>query len=85
MRCLFKYSEWNKMPPAIHQMKDGNVRITRNVAAIQRDGEMVYVGECAVMTAAGYAAYVGAKEVAQKREQEIADETILALIEEGSI
>ena len=85
MQCLFKYSEWNEMPPVIHQMKDGNVRIARNVTAIQRDGEMVYVGECAVMTAVEYAAYVGAREVAQKREQEIADETILALIEEGSI
>lgn len=85
MRCLFKYSEWNEMPPIVRQIKDGNVRITRNITATQRDGETVYVGECAVMTAVEYAAYVGAKEVAQKREQEIADETILALIEEGSI
>ena len=64
------------MPPAVHQTKDGNVRITRNIAAIQRDGEMVYIGECAVMTAVEYAAYVGAKEVAQKREQEIREHLI---------
>ena len=82
---MFKRAEANEMPRAVEPLKYGRVRVNRNVKMETRDGATVYVYESAVMSESAYAAYVGAKEVAQKREQEIADETILALIEEGSI
>ena len=85
MPYMFRRSEWNEKPPEVHQNRDGSVRVVRNVESAERDGATIYVGECAVMSESAYAAYVGAREVAQRREQEIMDETILALIEEGSL
>ena len=82
---MFKRTESATRPRDVEPLKYGNVRVNRNVEETERDGATVFVYESAVMSEAAYAAYVGAKEVAQKREQEIADETILALIEEGSI
>ncbi len=82
---MFKRTEAADRPRDVEPLKYCRVRVNRNVTTETRDGATVYVYESAIMTEAAYAAYVGAKEVAQKREQEIADETILALIEEGSI
>lgn len=82
---MFKRTESVTRPREVEPLKYGNIRVNRNVEEVERDGTTVYIYESAVMTEAAYAAYVGAREVAQKREQEIADETILALIEEGSI
>lgn len=82
---MFVISEANSMPPEIENLKYGNVRVNRNWERFERDGQTVYRGETAVMSAAQYAAYVGAKEVAARREQEIVDETVLNLIEEGSL
>lgn len=85
MPYVFRRSEWNERPPEVHQNRDGSVRVVRNVEVAERDGTTIYVGEYAIMSESAYAAYAGAREVVQKREQEIADETVLALIEEGSI
>ena len=81
----FQYCEWNQQPKSVEQIKGNRVIVTRNVTEVVRDGEKVYIGESAIMSETAYAAYVGAKEVAAKREQEIVDETILNLIEEGSL
>ena len=81
----FVKSEANSTPKAVEKLKYGNVRVNRNIAAEERDGQTVYTYETAIMTETQYAAYLGAQEVALKREQEIQDETVLALIEEGSL
>lgn len=81
----FQYCEWNQPPKSVEQIKGNRVIVTRSVTEAERDGEKVYIGESAIMSETAYAAYVGAKEVAAKREQEIVDETILNLIEEGSL
>ena len=82
---MFKRTEAADRPRDVEPLKYGRVRVNRNVTTETREGATVYVYESAIMTEAAYAAYVGAREVAQKREQEIVDETILALIEEGSL
>lgn len=81
---MFKACEFNEMPQPV-KAENGKYIVTRNVEAVERDGATVYIGEIAFMTESAYAAYIGAKEVAAKREQEIVDETILNLIEEGSL
>ena len=81
----FQYCEWNQPPKAVEQIKGNGVIVTRNVTSINRDGEVVYVGESAIMSETAYAAYLGAKEVAARRENEIIDETIENLINEGVI
>jgi hypothetical protein len=82
---MFRKCEANTRPPQVERLKFGNIRVNRNIAETTRDGQTVYEYETAVVPEAVYAAYAGAQEVALKREQEIADETILALIEEGSL
>lgn len=81
---MFVKAEWNARPPAAAN-NHGIVVVTRNVEEVERDGIAMYVGEVARMSESAYAAYVGAMEVAAKREQEIVDETILNLVEEGSL
>ena len=81
----FVKSEANSAPKAVEKLKYGNVRVNRNIATEERDGQTVYTYETTIMTETQYAAYLGAQEVALKREQEIQDETVLALIEEGSL
>ena len=81
---MFKKCEFNAFPPEVKE-ENGKYIVTRNIEKVEREGTTVYVGEIAFMTESAYAAYVGAKEVAAKREQEIVDETILNLIEEGSL
>ena len=82
-QAQFIHAEWNKMPPAAETINGGNIRITRNVAAVERDGATLYVGEIAIMSEAAYAAYVGAMEAEAKREAEVIDDYTLSLIEEG--
>ena len=79
----FKLAEWNAKPPAVHPIKGGMVRVTRKVESFERDGVAMWRGECAVMTEAAYAAYVGAQEAEAKREAAVIDDYTLALIEEG--
>lgn len=79
----FKIAEWNSKPPEVQRLRHGGVRVTRNVEAVERDDETVWRGECAIMSDAAYAAYVGAREVEQRRESEVIDDYTLALIEEG--
>ena len=81
---MFKIAEWNFQPPAMEVLKDGRVRVTRNVVKTSRDdpGD-VWRGEYAVMSESAYAAYVGAMEVEKRREAEIVDEYTMELIEEG--
>lgn len=81
----FIATDWDSKPAEARPIKGGKVIVTRNVVEAERDGVTYYAGESAIMTETAYAAYVGAKEVAAKREQEIVDETILNLIEEGSL
>lgn len=86
MSGLFVKSEWGgRRPEPVKKTPSGKLVVSRNVEAVERDGETVYVGECAIMSEQAYAAYSGAVEVAQRREQEIVDETVLNLIEEGSL
>ena len=80
----FIKTQWNSPPPAVEQLKGGKYRINRNVVAnTLEDGTVVYDGESAVVTEAGFMAYQGAVQVKTKREQEIYDDTIEELIEEG--
>lgn len=81
----FIATDWDSKPAEARPIKGGKIIVTRNVVEVERDGVTYYTGESAIMTETAYAAYVGAKEVAAKREQEIVDETILNLIEEGSL
>lgn len=82
----FRYAEWGtRKPEEVEKSECGALLVSRNVRAVERDGSTVYVGELAIMTVEGYSAYVGAQAVAAKREQEIQDETVLKLIEEGSL
>lgn len=83
MPCMFRHSEWNAMPPKVQRLRNGDLRVVRNVTTMERDGETVYVGEVAVMTELAYAAYIGAQEVEAKREAAVIDDYTLALIEEG--
>ena len=81
----FKLAEWNKRPPAVQPVKGGMVRVSRKVEQVERDGVAVWRGEYAVMSEAAYAAYVGAMEVAERREAEIIDDYTMSLIEGGVI
>lgn len=81
----FIATDWDSKPAEARPVKGGKIIVTRNVVEAKRDGVTYYTGESAIMTETAYAAYLGAKEVAAKREQEIVDETILNLIEEGSL
>ncbi len=90
MNGVFRRGEWNRKPPAAEKLKDGLLRVTRNVTetTVQGEGEgaapvTLWTGEVAIMTEAAYAAYVGAMEVEQRREAEVIDDYTLALIEEG--
>ena len=80
---MFKYVEWNEMPQPSKKIRGGKVVVTRNVTQSERDGVVFYYGEMAIMSEASYAAYVGAKEVMARRENEIIDDYTLSLIEEG--
>lgn len=82
---MFKRTEWNASPAAATMLKDGRYMVARKVEAIEREGVTVYAGELAIMTETQYAAYIGAKEVAERREAEIIDDYTLQLIEEGVI
>lgn len=81
----FKQAEWNAKPPAVHPIKGGMVRVTRKVESFERDGVTMWRGECAVMSEAAYAAYMGAQEAAERREAEIIDDYTMSLIEGGVI
>ena len=81
----FNLAEWNAKPPAIQPLKGGKVRVTRKVESFERDGTTLYKGECAVLSEAAYAAYMGAQEAAERREAEIIDDYTLSLIEGGVI
>lgn len=83
--AIFRTTMWNSKPPEVAALKGGRVRVARNLSQVTTEDGTFWHGESAIMTADAYAAYEGARQVALKREQEIADETILALIEEGSI
>ena len=81
----FQRTEWARRPAEVERDGAGHYLVSRNIEAVECEDGTAYVGELAIMDEAGYAAYLGAKEVAAKREQEITDEVILALIEEGSL
>ena len=81
---MFRKCEWNARPPEVARSGSEYV-VARNVTETERDGATVYIGEIAYMDAASYAAYTGASAVAIKREQDIVDETVLNLINEGSL
>ena len=81
---MFRKCEWDRRPPSV-KIEGGMYVVARKVETVERDGATVYCGEVAVMSAQAYAAYSGAVEVAQRREKEIVDETVLNLIEEGSL
>ena len=83
--ATFRTTVWNNKPPEVAVLKSGKVRVARSLVQFTNEDGTFWRGESAIMTADAYAAYEGARQVALKREQEIADETILALIEEGSI
>lgn len=72
---------WDKEPMAVETIADGKVRVNTN---IKPNGEQFESISCE-MSAAEAAAYFGAQAFAFKREQEIQDEVILNLIEEGSL
>lgn len=83
---MFKYTEWTAKPSAVKKITGSRYIVTRNVAeGTDPDGNAIWKGESAIMSEEAYAAYSAAESVAIKREQEIADETVLALIEEGSL
>ena len=81
----FKATEWNTKPPSAQPIKGGMVRVARKVESFEREGTTLYKGECAIMSEAAYAAYVGAMEVAERREAEIIDDYTMSLIEGGVI
>lgn len=81
----FKIAEWNSKPPEVQRLRHGGVRVTRNVEAVERDGETVWRGECAIMSDAAYAAYLGAQEAEAKREAAVIDDYTMSLIEGGVI
>lgn len=85
MMIEFKTAEWNTKPPSAQPIKGGMVRVARKVESFEREGTTLYKGECATMSEAAYAAYMGAKEVAERREAEIIDDYTLSLIEGGVI
>lgn len=82
---MFKLTEWNTKPPQAQKLAKGGYLVTRKVEAVERDGATVYVGEAAFMSETQYAAYVGAMEVAERREAEIIDDYTMSLIEGGVI
>lgn len=82
---MFEHTEWDALPPNVRKIVGNRVIVARNVHTEERDGHTVWVGESAIMSESAYAAYLGAQAVAAKREQEIQDETILNLINEGSL
>lgn len=88
-QAQFRFAEWDRKPPAAEVLKDGSIRITRNVDEFERISEdggaptIVYRGEVAIMSEAAYAAYIGAMEVEAKRESDVIDDYTLALIDEG--
>lgn len=80
----FKMTQWNSQPAEFEETGSGKFRINRNVRKVEtEDGSSVYEGESAVVTEPGLMAYQGAVQVKTKREQEIYDDTIEELIEEG--
>lgn len=81
----FIATDWDSKPAEARPIKGGKVIVTRNVVEAERDGVTYYTGESAIMTETAYAAYLGAKEVASKREQEIVDDFVEELIKEGMI
>ena len=85
MMIEFKTAEWNERPPAVQPVKGGMVRVARKVESFEREGATLYKGECAIMSEAAYAAYVGAMEVTERREAEIIDDYTMSLIEGGVI
>lgn len=82
---MFKRTEWSGRPPEHAIDGAGRHLVARNVNAVARDGAVAWVGELAIMDDAAYGAYLGSQEAERKREQEIVDETVLGLIEEGSL
>lgn len=80
---MFEYTEWGALPPNVRKIVGSRVIVSRNVRAEERDRRTVYVGESAVMSESAYAAYVGAKEVETRRENDVIDEYTLDLIEKG--
>lgn len=82
---MFKRTEWNERPAETVRLKDGRYIVTRKVEEVEREGTTVFVGESAIMTETQYAVYVGAKEVAERREAEIIDDYTMSLIEGGVI
>ena len=82
---MFKRTEWNEHPAEAVRLKDGRFIVSRKVGAVEREGVTVWTGESAIMSETQYAAYVGAKEVAERREAEIIDDYTMSLIEGGVI
>lgn len=87
---MFKITIWNEAPRAAVKLPDGRWRVSRNVERVEElceDGRIgtYYRGEEALMGEAAYAAYVGAMEVAERREAEIIDDYTMSLIEGGVI
>lgn len=86
---MFKITIWNEAPKAAVKLPDGRWRVSRNVERVEElceDGHRTYYrGEEALMSEAAYAAYVGAMEVAERREAEIIDDYTMSLIEGGVI
>lgn len=85
MPCVFKYAECDSRPPEVKALRNGDVRVARKIESREQDGKTVWACEMAVMTPTEYAAYVGAKEVAERREAEIIDDYTMSLIEGGVI
>lgn len=86
----FKVIVWDSEPAEFENLKDGKCRVNVSVEKVTHtaeDGREVvqYKSLSKVMAGAEVAAYLGAKSVAARRENEIIDETILNLIEEGSL
>ena len=88
----FKKATWSAKPPDAQAIDGGRVIVARNVERVEMAAEdgsgetyCIWQGESAIMSTEAYGAYLGALEAERKREQEIADETVLALIEEGSL
>lgn len=87
---MFKKVIWNERPRAVTKLADGRYRVTRKVELVSDTDETgtvheSYYGEEAIMSEAAYAAYVGAMEVAERREQEIIDDYTMELINGGVI
>ena len=79
---------WDTEPHDFDTLKNG-VRVNldiRQVSVADGDGTVTkWRSRSCVMSAPEFAAYLGARSVAAKREQEIVDETVLNLINEGSL